>query len=104
MATYTFTLPKPRAWTLDAKEVKEHVPEGDWINFPRVFERTHKDGWTIRGEIHNDWYSWVEDFVATHPENGAITREGNEVTAPSKQVWDTFVKRHPLTPFDYGDI
>jgi hypothetical protein len=64
-----------------------------------------ESGWTIEGEIHEDYYEWVNDFVATHPVYGKI--EGNfekEVTAECEIAHDHFVKHHPYNEWDYYDI
>ena len=66
----------------------------------------HEDSWwTIEGEIHEDYYEWVNDFVATHPIYGKI--EGNfetEVTAKSQEALDHFLEHHHYEEWDYYDI
>ncbi len=67
--------------------------------------RTHDSGWTISGEIHEDYYVWVNDFVATHPTFGRV--EGNFeslVFASSEESFQDFYHKHPPSPWDYGDI
>ena len=64
-----------------------------------------ESGWTIEGEVHEDYFEWVNDFVATHPKYGRI--EGNfetEVTARSKRAFDHFYANHPPKEWDYYDI
>lgn len=67
--------------------------------------KTHADGWTITGEIHEDYYVWVNDFRATHPELGTV--EGNfehEVKASSEEAFAHFWKHHEPVAWDYHDI
>jgi hypothetical protein len=64
-----------------------------------------KDGWTIEGEVVEDWYEWVNDFTAFHPVYGRI--EGNfetEVTAETQLALDHFLHHHPFIEWDYYDI
>ena len=32
----------------------------------------NESGWEISGEIHEDYYEWVNDFEATHPTFGKM--------------------------------
>jgi hypothetical protein len=66
---------------------------------------THPDGWTICGEIHEDYFYWVNDFEATHPVLGWV--KGNfetEVCASSREAYDDFVRKHEAIEWDYYDI
>lgn len=66
---------------------------------------THKDGWTITGEIHEDYYEWVNDFKASHPKYGKVW--GNfesEVFATDEKAFKHFYKYHAPDAWDYGDI
>jgi hypothetical protein len=67
--------------------------------------RTHDDGWTISGEIHEDYVLWVNDFEATHPVYGMV--RGNfeeEVFATSARAFKHFYERHTPEIWDYHDI
>lgn len=67
--------------------------------------RTHKSGWTIKGVIHEDYYTWVNDFEATHPKLGRVW--GNfeyEVHASSKKAFAHFWAHHEPEAWDYMDI
>lgn len=67
--------------------------------------RTNASGWTITGEIHEDYYVWVNDFRATHPKYGRVW--GNfesEVHADSEEGFAHFWKHHTPEDWDYGDI
>ncbi len=67
--------------------------------------RTHESGWTITGRVHEDYYVWVNEFRAHHPEYGEIS--GNfeaEVTAESEVAFAHFMEHHPPYAWDYMDI
>ena len=67
--------------------------------------KTHESGWTITGQVHEDYYTWVNDFKATHPELGRV--EGDfegEVKASSEEAFRHFWTHHEPTAWDYGDI
>lgn len=87
------------ALTLDRCEVGTKPYEGG------IHTRTHRDGWNITGEIHEDYYYWVNDFRAIHPTLGIV--EGNfedKVFATSKEAFNDFWAKHEPTAWDYGDI
>ena len=57
-----------------------------------IHSLAHASGWTITGEIMNDYYSWINEFTATHPLYGKI--KGNfetTVTADSEEALNHFV-------------
>jgi hypothetical protein len=87
------------ALTLKPSEVsKNNVESG-------IHTRTHEDGWTITGEVHEDFYTWVNDFKASHPTLGTV--EGNfedEVVASSQKAFKDFYQKHTPNDWDYGDI
>ena len=65
----------------------------------------NSSGWTISGAIIEDYYEWVNDFEATHPDFGWV--KGNfedEVKASSKKAYDHFWKNHEPMEWDYQDI
>jgi len=62
-------------------------------------------GWTIQGDIHEDYYEWVNEFEAFHPFFGKVW--GNfedEVYADSEEAFEDFYKNHPPNEWDYWDI
>jgi hypothetical protein len=70
-----------------------------------VHSRTHDSGWTITGEVHEDYYVWVNDFEALHPRFGTV--KGNfeeEVVADSEEAFTDFWKNHEPEAWDYLDI
>lgn len=65
----------------------------------------HKDGWTITGEIHEDYYEWVNDFTAVNPSYGAVWGDfEGKVYATSQEAFDHFYSHHTPEAWDYGDI
>ena len=85
------------------EETKRYSSEA--LTLDPDFVGENESGWTIEGEIHEDYFEWVNDFIATHPVYGKI--EGNfesEVTAECEIAHDHFVKNHPYSEWDYYDI
>ena len=66
----------------------------------------HADtGWTIKGEIHNDYFEWVNEFEASHPEYGFVRGDfEHEVIASSIDAFNDFVSHYPPEAWSYGDI
>ncbi len=66
---------------------------------------THSDGWTIEGEIMDDYYEWVNEFSARHPKFGKVWGDFEEVVyADTEKGYQDFIKHHPPTCWTYGDI
>lgn len=72
----------------------------------QVQEKFHPNsGWTIKGIIHEDYFTWVNAFEASHNRYGKIW--GNfehEVMADSEEGFKHFCKHHEPDAWDYGDI
>ncbi len=67
--------------------------------------KTHNDGWTITGVIHEDDYYWVNEFSATHPRLGFVKGDfEKQVRASSEKAFKHFWKHHQPEAWDYGDI
>ena len=67
----------------------------------------HEDGWEIIGGIHEDYYEWINSFVAykhEYPYGFVAGDFEDEVVASSEEVYQEFVKRYPPEAWDYGDI
>ena len=82
---------------------QEAVTETD--AYSGFHQRTHASGWTIKGEVHEDYFTWVNDFEATHPKFGKVS--GNfetEVVADSEEGFADFWKNHEPEAWDYRDI
>lgn len=88
------------ALTLSVSEVTDNID-----GYNKVYEKIHPDGWHIKGKIIEDYFEWVNDFVAIHPEYGKV--HGNfeyKVYADSEEGFKHFMKNHPPEAWDYGDI
>ena len=65
----------------------------------------NQSGWTITGEIHEDWYEWVNSFEAKHPEFGRVWGDfESEVYADSEEGYKHFWEHHEPYAWDYWDI
>jgi hypothetical protein len=42
------------------------------LEYYKQYSRTHKNGWTISGQIEEDWVSWVSFITAFHKSYGII--------------------------------
>ncbi len=65
----------------------------------------HRSGWTIKGEVHEDYFTWVNSFEAKHAKYGRVW--GNfehEVYATSNKAFVHFWKHHEPNAWDYWDI
>ena len=104
-------LPQPPpdgdAWTLgpDCVSIFDDTKQ-DWSqDNNNISTRVHDNGWTITGQIQEDYYSWVLEFVAFHPQYGMVW--GNidqEILATSEEAWLMFSREFPAEPFDFGCI
>jgi hypothetical protein len=88
------------ALTLDQSEVCSDSLIEDGFS-----SRMHEDGWTISGEIYEDYYVWVNGFVASHPIYGKIRGDfESSIFADNEEGYKDFMKNHAPTAWDYGDI
>jgi len=94
------------SFVLPTHVVKDGIRgEGNGYEYDVVYTREHTSGWAISAKIRGDYYAWVSEFTAVHPEHGKISGDfGKTVTAESKQALDHFLKHHKYKKFDYGDI
>ena len=82
----------------------EEVTETEFWN-RGLQSRTHADGWTIEGVIKEDYYYWVNEFVAEHPLYGIVRGDfEKEVQASSEEAFIHFTERHHILIWDYHDI
>lgn len=89
------------------KTFHEDKTFGSWANTlqPEDLGFHSESGWTIEGEVHEDWYEWVNFFTATHPVYGKIEGDFEDtVTAETHEAFEHFYKHHPPTEWDYWDI
>jgi len=86
--TKKFTVESHMARTLNPREIKKH-----------------KDGWEIKGEVHEDYFKWVNEFKATHPVYGKVWGDFEKIVyATDKKAFDEFLKNHEPVDWDYWDI
>jgi len=65
----------------------------------------NKSGWKIEGEIHEDYYEWVNEFKAEHPTYGKVYGDFEEkVYADTKEGYEHFLENHSPSSWDYWDI
>lgn len=66
---------------------------------------THRSGWTIEGVLKEDWFTWVNEFVATHPRFGKVTGDFmTKIKASSQEAFNHFWKHHEPNDWDPQDI
>lgn len=93
------------ALTLEPGEVSDERVRHLLGNDDIVRSRTHDDGWTVSGKIHEDYYYWVNYFEAEHPTHGKVWGDfESEVYADSEEGFEHFYKNHTPEAWDYGDI
>lgn len=103
--------------SIDLSELARIKPYGtNWIlNISAVTDninttcgpstRVHNSGWKISGVICQDYYVWVNHFVAEHDVYGTVVGDFDKaVYASSQEAYDNFIKNHQPEPFDYNDI
>lgn len=67
--------------------------------------KTHASGWTITGELHEDYYVWVNEFRATHPVYGLVCGDFEDIVyADSEEAFKHFWDNHEPQAWDYMDI
>jgi hypothetical protein len=100
MFSKSFDVNGSNAYTLSPEEVcKNH---GSLTGFS---SRTHADGWTLTGVISEDYYYWVNEFGASHPDFGrAWGNFESEVYADSEAAFQDFFDKHTPEAWDYWDI
>lgn len=70
-----------------------------------VTDSPHADGWTVTGEIHEDYLEWVNEFEAVHTTLGRVWGNFEEIVyASSKEAFDNFMVNHAPEAWDYQDI
>jgi len=73
--------------------------------FSGISKRRHDSGWTISGEVQEDYYRWVNSFEAYHQKYGKVYGDFEEnVVAESEEAFAHFYKHHTPYSWDYADI
>lgn len=62
-------------------------------------------GWTLKGDVIEDYYEWVNEFEATHPEHGYVKGDFESVVeASSDFALGHFLVYFEPNEWDYHDI
>lgn len=70
-----------------------------------IHEKTHPDGWKIKGCVKEDYSVWVNEFEACHPQYGKVWGDFEEtVYADSEEGFQHFYEHHSPDSWDYADI
>ncbi len=65
----------------------------------------NESGWSISGQVHEDYYEWVNYFEAVHPVFGRVWGDFEDVVyADSEEAFNDFYKNHEPIHWDYWDI
>jgi hypothetical protein len=84
----TLTLPKDSVYAGD-----------DYVN-GKEYTRVHDSGWRITGCVNEDYYEWVDEFRASHPQYGNVWGDfQTKVYADSEEGFNHFYHNH--TPNDW---
>lgn len=84
---YTFKFNCSGAYTLDPSSASEI-----------------RDGWKLKGEVHYDYYSWINYFEAKKGLNWVKGDFEKEVTCSSLKAFDDFLSNFEVESWDYADI
>jgi len=58
--------------------------------------RQHEDGWKIKGRIHENYFTWVEEFYAEHPKLGKVWGSfSKKIYTTSSKAYEHFIEHHP---------
>ena len=70
-----------------------------------ICKKTHKSGWTIEGELHEDYFVWINEFNAVHDKYGRVWGDfENTVYADNEEGYNDFYKNHTPHAWDYQEI
>lgn len=62
-------------------------------------------GWTIIGNVHEDYLEWINEFVAFHPEYHIVAGNFEKIILyTSEEGLTHFMENHPPQEWDYHDI
>jgi len=63
-----------------------------------------RDGWKLKGEVQQDYYSWINYFEAKKGLNWVKGDFEKEVTCSSLKAFDDFLSNFEVESWDYADI
>jgi hypothetical protein len=103
-------LKKARDFSNDDEEYSIHQPFGMESSActlsPNVLS-IFIDDWTVTGEVHEDYFEWINEFEATHPKYGWVRGDFEKtVYASSQKAYTEFTSHEEYHPkhWDYADI
>lgn len=66
---------------------------------------SHDSGWTVVGDIHEDYLTWVEQFEARHNTYGRVWGDFDDIVyADLEEGLEDFMRCHPPYAWDKWDI
>lgn len=80
------------------------------LTLPASYIGKHNDGWEIIGDICEDYFDWVNDFVAYKHEQGVSQNSwvaGNfesGIFASSQEAYEEFIEKYPPEAWNYNDL
>jgi|SRR4028118_551603 hypothetical protein len=98
--------------TKEYGEDKDFYSEGGALTLPfddiqcgTSHEETFSSGWTIKGEVTGDYWTYMNEFEATHPLYGKVWGDfEDEVYADTEEGFQHFYANHPPEAWDYWDV
>lgn len=87
----------------------DKLPPNPWgaLTLSTEYIGKHENGWEIVADVHEDYYEWVNAFVAYNHgyPNDFVAGDFEEVVvASSKKAYEEFLSFFPPDAWDYGDI
>lgn len=97
-SSLTYILPTTAVTDKDLSE--------DEVIRDKVYSKTHDSGWTIYAKIECDYYTWIDFFIAIHPDFGRIIGDLTclKISYDTTDGYNNFFKNHPIDFFDREDI
>lgn len=69
---------------------------------------THENGWTVQGQIHDDYWDWVNYFEAfkgdMQNKMWVVGDFESKIRASSKEALEDFLRYFEVEFWDYNDI
>lgn len=97
----------PAQCVSDEKQLKEALMDDPDAYELGPFTKEHggEDGWKISGVVKHDWFVWVNDFVAEHPEYGRVSGDfEEEIHADSDVAVRHLLMYHCPISWSYEEI
>lgn len=84
---------------------QECVTDIEYPDTSICHEKTHGSRWTISATLNDgDGFSWINEFVATHPVYGYVKGDFDILVIASSEIgFSHFIENHPYDEWDYQD-